>query len=74
MIVAFGIAFEFPVVLMFLLIARVISTQQLRKSRRWAIVGIFAFAAVITPSQDPYSLFLMAVPLVLFYEIVHHHR
>lgn len=70
MIVAFGIAFEFPVVLMFLLIARVISTRQLRQWRRWAIVGIFAFAAVITPSQDPYSLFLMALPLVLFYEIV----
>jgi len=68
MIVAFGIAFEFPVVLMFLLIARVVNTQQLRKWRRWAIVGIFFFAAVITPSQDPYSLFLMAVPLCLFYE------
>jgi sec-independent protein translocase protein TatC len=70
MIVAFGVAFEFPVVLTFLLIARVVSTQQLRKWRRWAIVGVFAFAAVITPSQDPYSLFLMALPLVLFYEIV----
>ena len=68
MIVAFGIAFEFPVVLMFLLIARVVNTQQLRHFRRWAIVLIFAFAAVITPSQDPYSLFLMAIPLVFFYE------
>lgn len=68
MIVAFGIAFEFPVVLMFLLIARVVSTQQLRKWRRWAIVLIFAFAAIITPSQDPYSLFLMAIPLCIFYE------
>jgi sec-independent protein translocase protein TatC len=58
------------VILMFLLIARVVTTQQLRKSRRWAIVGIFAFAAVITPSQDPYSLFLMALPLVIFYEVV----
>jgi len=68
MIVAFGIAFEFPVLLMFLLIARVVNTQQLRKFRRWAIVLIFAFAAIITPSQDPYSLFLLAIPLVLFYE------
>jgi sec-independent protein translocase protein TatC len=68
MIVAFGIAFEFPVVLMFLLIARVVSTAQLRHWRRWAIVGIFAFSAIITPSQDPYSLFLMAIPLCLFYE------
>jgi sec-independent protein translocase protein TatC len=69
MIVAFGIAFEFPVLLTFLLIARVISTAQLRRWRRWAIVGIFAFAALITPSQDPYSLFLMALPLYAFYEI-----
>lgn len=68
MIVAFGIAFEFPVVLTFLLLARVISTQQLRRWRRWALIGIFAFAALITPSQDPYSLFLMAVPLYVFYE------
>jgi sec-independent protein translocase protein TatC len=68
MIVAFGIAFEFPVVLMFLLIARVVSTAQLRRWRRWAIVLIFAFSAVITPSQDPYSLFAMAIPMYLFYE------
>jgi sec-independent protein translocase protein TatC len=68
MIVAFGIAFEFPVVLTFLLIARVITTAQLRRWRRWAIVLIFAFVALITPSQDPYSLFLLAIPLVVFYE------
>lgn len=68
MIVAFGLAFEFPVVLMFLLLARIITTKQLRKRRRWAIVGIFAFAAIITPSQDPYSLFFMAIPMCLFYE------
>ncbi len=68
MILAFGVAFEFPVLLVFLLIARIISTQQLRRFRRWAIVLIFVFAAVITPSQDPYSLFFMAVPMCLFYE------
>jgi sec-independent protein translocase protein TatC len=68
MIVAFGLAFEFPVVLVFLLIARVITTQQLRKWRRFAIVAIVTFAAVITPSQDPYSLFAMAIPMYIFYE------
>jgi sec-independent protein translocase protein TatC len=68
MIVAFGAAFEFPVVIMFLLLARVITTTQLRKWRRWALIGIFVFAAVITPSQDPYSLFAMALPMYLFYE------
>ena len=45
-----------------------INTNQLRRFRRWAIVGIFTFAAVITPSQDPYSLFFMAVPMCVFYE------
>jgi sec-independent protein translocase protein TatC len=68
MIVAFGVSFEFPVVLVFLLLARVLTTARLRKWRRGAIVFIVAFAAVITPSQDPYSLFFMAVPMYLFYE------
>ncbi|MGZ4688730.1 MAG: twin-arginine translocase subunit TatC [Acidimicrobiia bacterium] len=68
MIVAFGLSFEFPVVLVFLLIAGVLKTSQLQKARRWAIVGIVTFAAVITPSQDPYSLFFMAVPMYIFYE------
>jgi len=69
MIIAFGIAFEFPVVLTFLLLARVISVAQLRRWRRAAIVLITIFAAVITPSQDPYSLLLMMVPMYLFYEV-----
>jgi sec-independent protein translocase protein TatC len=68
MVVAFGLSFEFPVILVFLLIAGVLKTAQLRKARRWAIVGIVTFAAVITPSQDPYSLFFMAVPMYIFYE------
>jgi sec-independent protein translocase protein TatC len=68
MMLAFGLAFEFPVVLVFLLIARVLKTEQLTRWRRWAIVFIVVFAAVITPSQDPYSLFFMAVPMYLFYE------
>ncbi len=68
MIVAFGLSFEFPVVLVFLLLAGVLKTQQLRHFRRWAIVLIVTFAAVITPSQDPYSLFFMAAPMYVFYE------
>ena len=67
-IVAFGLSFEFPIILLFLLLARVINTKQLRKRRRIAFIGILIFAAVITPSQDPYSLFLMAIPMYIFYE------
>ena len=69
MIAAFGVAFEFPVLLVFLLLVRVVNTRQLRNIRRWMIVGIVTFAAVITPSSDPFSLFFMAVPMYLFYEI-----
>ena len=46
----------------------VVNTRQLRHSRRWAVLGIVVFAAVITPSQDPFSLLFMAVPLYIFYE------
>jgi len=69
MILAFGVAFEFPILLVALLLARVINTRQLRHSRRWAAVGITTFAAVITPSQDPFSLLFMAIPMYIFYEI-----
>ncbi|MGH9225116.1 MAG: twin-arginine translocase subunit TatC [Acidimicrobiales bacterium] len=68
MMVAFGVAFEFPVLLVFLQLARVVTSRRLRKWRRPAAVVIVAVAAVITPSQDPYSLFAMAVPMYLFYE------
>lgn len=70
MIVAFGVAFEFPVLLTFLLLARVLTTRQLRQARRWVIIGIVTFAAVITPSGDPYSQLLMAGPMFVFYEAV----
>lgn len=66
---AFGLAFEFPVVLVFLMIVRVITRKQLSSWRRPAIVIIVAAAALITPSQDPYSLFAMAIPMYLFYEM-----
>lgn len=67
MMVAFGIAFEFPVLLVFLELARVLTSRQLVQWWRPAVVIIFAVAAVITPSQDPYSLFAMAVPMCVFY-------
>ena len=68
MMVAFGLAFEFPILLIFLELAGVVPSQKLRRWRRPAAVLIVAVAAVITPSQDPYSLFAMAGPMYLFYE------
>jgi len=69
MMVAFGLAFEFPVVLVFLQLARIVTSRRLRSWRRYTAVGIFVFVAVATPSQDPYSLFALAVPMYLFYEL-----
>jgi sec-independent protein translocase protein TatC len=69
MILAFGLAFEFPVLLVFLQLARVLSSRQLGTWRRNAVVAVFVVAAVITPSQDPWSLFAMAVPMYVFYEL-----
>ena len=65
---AFGIAFLFPVLLVFLQLAGVLTSRRLKSWRRPAVVVIFVAAAVITPSQDPYSLFAMAGPMYLFYE------
>jgi sec-independent protein translocase protein TatC len=69
MMVAFGIAFEFPILLVFLQLAGVVTSATLRGWRRPALVIVVAVAAVITPSQDPYSLLAMSVPMYLFYEL-----
>jgi len=69
MFAAFGVAFEFPLLLVFLMLVGVLNTQQLRKSRRWTAVGISVFAAVITPSADPFSMLFMAIPMYIFFEI-----
>jgi sec-independent protein translocase protein TatC len=66
-ILAFGFSFLFPVVLVFLQLVNLVKPQQLLKQWRYAIVIIFVIAAVITPSQDPYTLFGMAGPMVVFY-------
>jgi sec-independent protein translocase protein TatC len=68
MILAFGITFEFPLVLIFLAGVGIISSQSLRKRRRHAFFFAFVVAAVATPSQDPYSMTAMAVPLYILYE------
>jgi sec-independent protein translocase protein TatC len=68
LILAFGVSFEFPVLLVCLLLVRVISTAQLRRVRRYAILGISIFAAVITPSSDLYTMLGLMIPMVLFYE------
>jgi sec-independent protein translocase protein TatC len=66
-IAAFGICFEFPVVLVALQLVNILKSSSLLKGWRYAIVIIVVIAAVATPSQDPYSLFAMAIPMWIFY-------
>ena len=65
---AFGISFLLPVLLMLLERAGIVTLEQLTSARRYAIVAAFVLAAVLTP-PDVVSQFLLAVPLVLLYEI-----
>ncbi|HWC39701.1 MAG TPA: twin-arginine translocase subunit TatC [Acidimicrobiales bacterium] len=65
---AFGATFEFPVLLVCLELAGVLTPAKLAAWRRRAIVVLVAAAAVITPSSDPFSMLVLAIPMCLFYE------
>ena len=69
LLLAFGLTFELPVLLLLLGRIGIIRSAQLRQYRRHAIVIILIIAMVITPTTDPFSQLLLAVPLILLYEI-----
>lgn len=69
MMLAFGVGFQFPIVVVFLQLIGLVEPQQLAGFRRFAIVIIFVLAAVITPSADPISLVALALPMVVLYEL-----
>lgn len=67
MMALFGLTFQFPVVLVSLELARVVTPARLLHSWRWAVITITLVAAIATPSSDPFSMLALAVPLVFFY-------
>ncbi len=69
MMLGFGVVFEVPVIIGFLAMVGLVSADFLAKYRRHAIVVNVALAAIITPTGDPFNLALMAIPMILFYEI-----
>ena len=69
MILAFGISFEFPLILISLSVVGVLSSQKLISGWRYALLAIAVFAAVITPSADWFTMLAMMVPLLVFYAL-----
>ncbi len=68
LLLAFGLCFQLPVVVSLLGLAGILSSKLLREGRRYAIVGVFIAAAILTP-PDPISQLTLAIPMCLLYEI-----
>ncbi|MFH1036019.1 MAG: twin-arginine translocase subunit TatC [Pseudomonadota bacterium] len=68
MLMVFGLVFETPLILFFLAKLGLIDSKMLRKHRRYAILGIFIIAAVVSPTPDAITQTLMALPLMVLYE------
>jgi sec-independent protein translocase protein TatC len=66
-LLVFGIAFEIPVFIVLLNLAGVVTGKWLGEHRAWIILGVFVFAAIVTPSTDPFTMCFMAVPMVLLF-------
>jgi len=69
MILIFGVSFEVPLLVCLLNLAGLVTTARLRSWRRAEIFLTFVFAAVVTPSQDPFTMLALGLPMVLLYEV-----
>jgi len=67
MLLVFGVAFEIPLFVIMLNLAGVVSGKQIGKYRPWIVIGTFVFAAVATPSTDPFSMLMLAVPMLVLF-------
>jgi sec-independent protein translocase protein TatC len=67
LLTCFGLAFQLPIVIALLAKAGVVEASGLRKSRKYAYVAIFVVAAIMTPA-DPFSVWILSIPLCLLYE------
>jgi len=69
MILAFGLSFELPLVMLILSKVGIVTSAMLITYRKYAILLIAIISAIITPTPDAYSMLLMTVPLVILYEV-----
>lgn len=69
LLVAFGVSFEVPLIAVALNLVGVLSHEVLARSRRWIFFLTIVFAAFITPTQDPFTMLLMAGPMIVLFEL-----
>jgi sec-independent protein translocase protein TatC len=69
MLLVFGVAFEIPLFVVLLNLAGVVSGRTLGNHRPWIVLGTFVFAAVATPSTDPFSMLMLALPMVALFMV-----
>ena len=69
MMLVFGLAFQTPIAIFFLNKTGLVSINGLRSSRKFVLLGIVVIAAVVTPGSDLFSLFALAIPLYLLFEL-----
>src|SRR3954451_1609597 len=69
MLIILGVSFEFPLVLILLNLAGIVSSTRLKSWRRVALFVVFVFTGFATPTQDPFSMLALAFPLCLLYEV-----
>jgi sec-independent protein translocase protein TatC len=69
MLLVFGVSFEIPLFVLLLNLAGVVSGKTLGKYRSWIIIATFTFAAVATPSTDPFSMLMLAIPMTVLFLI-----
>ena len=69
MLLVFGVAFELPLLVVMLNLVGVLPAARLRRWQRLSVFCIFVFAAVATPSQDPISMLMLAIPMALLFEV-----
>jgi sec-independent protein translocase protein TatC len=69
LLLAFGVSFELPLIAVVLNLIGVLSYAALARSRRWLYFLTIVFAAFITPTQDPFTMLLMAAPMCVLFEI-----
>jgi sec-independent protein translocase protein TatC len=69
MLLVFGIAFEIPLFVVLLNLAGIVRGRTLGRYRPWIVIGTMVFAAVATPSTDPFSMLMLAIPMLILFMI-----